>query len=158
LSDGEAADHFQICTAHLLRELKYLDKLNPQQEWTENFTALLHRALELKKYCSPSDYLHPVEERTAIEGQLERLLAQGIDSKYEKLTVFRERMVQYRKYLFPFLYDWKIPPDNNASERAVRTFKVKLKVSVCFVPRKVQMLSPLFVRLLTLRSRMLKMF
>ncbi|MDR1121855.1 MAG: transposase [Dysgonamonadaceae bacterium] len=33
---------------------------------------------------------------------------------------------------FSFLYDWKILPDNNASERAVRTFKVKQKVSGLF--------------------------
>jgi hypothetical protein len=102
--------------------LQYPDKLYPQQEWTGNFTALLHRAPELKKALLPSDYLQSLEARTVIEGQLEILLAQAIDPKYEKLTVFRERMVRYRKYLFPFLYDRKIPPDNNASGRAVRTF------------------------------------
>ncbi|MDR1340671.1 MAG: hypothetical protein LBK58_11565 [Prevotellaceae bacterium] len=55
--------------------MKYLNKLYPQQEWTGNFTALLHRALELKKTLLPCDYLQPVEERTAIERQLEILLA-----------------------------------------------------------------------------------
>jgi hypothetical protein len=85
-----------------------------------------------KKTLLPCDYLQPVEEKTAIEGQLEILPAQAIDPEYEKLTVFRERMLRYQKYLFPFLYDWKIPPDNNASEKAVRTFKVKQKVSGLF--------------------------
>ncbi|MDR1225043.1 MAG: IS66 family transposase [Tannerella sp.] len=149
----------QICTAHLLRELKYPDKLYPQQEWTGNFTALLHRALELKKTLLPSHYLQPVEERRAMEGQLERLLVRDIDSKYEKLTVLRERMVRYRKYLFPFLYDWKIPPDNNASERAVRTFKVKLKVSGLFRSTDgANAFAVIRSVILTLPSRMLKMF
>jgi hypothetical protein len=80
----------------------------------------------------PSDYLQPLEARKDIERQLEILLARVIDPKYEKLATFHARMVRYKKYLFPFLYDWKIPPDNNASERAVRTFKVKQKVSGLF--------------------------
>jgi hypothetical protein len=113
---GVNADSHQICAAHLLRELKCLDKLYLQQEWTGNFTALLHRALDLKKTLLPSDYLQPVEERRAIEGQFKILLAQGVDPEYEKLTAFRERMVRYRKYIFPFLYDWKIMLDNNASD------------------------------------------
>lgn len=41
-------------------------------------------------------------------------------------------MKEYRQYLFQFLYRYEAPPDNNASERAVRTFKVKQKVSGLF--------------------------
>ena len=41
-------------------------------------------------------------------------------------------MKEYRQYLFQFLYSFEVPPDNNASERAVRTFKVKQKVSGLF--------------------------
>jgi len=41
-------------------------------------------------------------------------------------------MIKYDDYLFAFLKNPEIPPDNNASERAVRNFKVKQKVSGFF--------------------------
>jgi transposase len=45
-------------------------------------------------------------------------------------------MVEYASYLFTFLYNVDVPPDNPSadglSERAVRTFKVKQKVSGLF--------------------------
>ncbi|MBW8325793.1 MAG: transposase [Prolixibacteraceae bacterium] len=41
-------------------------------------------------------------------------------------------MVKYCDSVFTFLDDHHIPPDNNASERTIRNFKVKLKVSNFF--------------------------
>lgn len=38
-------------------------------------------------------------------------------------------MVKLKNYVFVFLFDPHVPPDNNASERAVRNVKVKQKVS-----------------------------
>lgn len=32
-------------------------------------------------------------------------------------------------YLFTFLYNKDVPPDNNGSERGIRNFKVKMKIS-----------------------------
>jgi transposase len=43
-----------------------------------------------------------------------------------------QTLLQYRQHLFRFLYCYDLPPDNNASERALRTFKVKQKVSGLF--------------------------
>ena len=126
----EVAGH-QICTAHLLRELKYLGKLYPQQ-WTADFTGLLDSALELKKNMPVQDLLKPIQERTQLEKRLDDLLNQHIDPQHKKLMVFRERIVRCRNYLFPFLYQREVPPDNNASERAIRTYKVKQKVSGLF--------------------------
>jgi len=120
----------QICTAHLLRELKYLDKLYTQQ-WTSAFTGLLDRALELKKNFVKDD-LKTILQRTQLEEQLDDLLNRYIDLQHKKLMVFKERIVRYRNYLFTFLYQVEVPPDNNASERAIRTYKVKQKVSGMF--------------------------
>jgi transposase len=121
----------QICVAHLLRELKYLGKLYSQQ-WTADFVKLLLRALELKKNLLADDYKKPVRERTEIEEQVDLLLKQYISPEHKKLITFRDRIVRYRAYLFPFLYHSGVPPDNNASERAIRTYKVKQKVSGLF--------------------------
>ena len=41
-------------------------------------------------------------------------------------------MLKYSEYVFSFLDNPNIPPNNNASERAIRNFKVKLKVSNFF--------------------------
>jgi transposase len=38
-------------------------------------------------------------------------------------------MWRYKDYLFTFLYHPDVPPDNNASERAIRNLKVKQKIS-----------------------------
>jgi transposase len=125
------AQSHQICTAHLLRELKYLGQLY-KDEWSTNFTRLLNDALQLKKELSPSDYLQPVEQRKLLEQRLDELLNLPLDPKYEKLITFQIRIIEYRQYLFRFLYQYDVPPDNNASERAVRTFKVKQKISGLF--------------------------
>ena len=126
-----AAQSHQICTAHLLRELKYLDQFY-NNEWTKKFTRLLNDALQLKKELTPSDYLYPVEQRKLLEQRLEELINLPVDPKHEKLITFKNRIIEYRQYLFRFLYQYDVPPDNNASERAIRTFKVKQKVSGLF--------------------------
>jgi transposase len=129
---GVQTKEHQICIAHLLRDLKYLTKLYPQQQWSENFKSLLCQAIELKKSLFPIDFLKPIEKRKILEQQIDYLLAQNINQEYKKLETFKQRMIQHRDCLFQFLYYHNVPPDNNASERAVRTFKVKQKVSGLF--------------------------
>ena len=52
----------------------------------------------------------------------------AINLKKEMIS-FQNRLVKYRDFLFTFLYHPKVPPDNNASERAIRNIKVKQKIS-----------------------------
>jgi len=52
-----------------------------------------------------------------------------VDNKHKLLQTFINRMRKFRKYIFTFLEDPLVPPDNNASERAIRNIKVKQKIS-----------------------------
>ena len=122
----------QICTAHLLRELKYLGKLYTQQKWTADFARLLHTALKLKKTILTEDESKVFHERRMLEEQVDQMLTQTTDSQHKNLIAFKERIKKYRHCLFRFLYHTEVPPDNNASERAIRTYKVKQKVSGLF--------------------------
>ena len=99
----------QICTAHLLRELNYLEKIYPQENWTILFKTLLLDALDLKKHLQPIDYYYPIEKRKIIEEHLEKLLEYQVDPKYKKLYTFKERMVKYQDFLLPFLHQHDIP-------------------------------------------------
>jgi len=40
--------------------------------------------------------------------------------KHKELVTFQNRLIKYREFIFTFLYHPKVPPDNNASERAIR--------------------------------------
>jgi transposase len=92
----------------------------------------MNEALQLKRELLPVDYLQPVEKREQLEIRLDELLQQTLNPKDEKLVTFQNRLTEYRQHLFRFLYSYDVPPNNNASERAVRTFKVKQKVSGLF--------------------------
>ncbi|MCK4345552.1 MAG: transposase [Bacteroidales bacterium] len=52
-----------------------------------------------------------------------------MDKNHKELVTFQNRLIKYREFIFTFLYHPKVPPDNNASERAIRNIKVKQKVS-----------------------------
>jgi len=118
----------QLCTAHLLRELKYLEERYNHQ-WPVRFSKLILDGIKLKEKLTLGDYYQPVEKRTALENRLEKLLAYQIDEKLKELVSFRKRMLKYKDFILTFLYHPKVPPDNNGSERAIRNVKVKQKIS-----------------------------
>jgi len=118
----------QICTVHLIRELKYLEELY-KVVWPVRFRIMLTQADLLKKRLSPADYLHPDHGRSLLERELNALLNEQIDPEQKELAAFQRRMVRYRHHLFTFLYDPAVPSHNNDSEQAIRNVKVKQKVS-----------------------------
>jgi transposase len=88
--------------------------------------ALIRDALQLRKTG-----LQQIDV-DAILNRLQILLNQVIGKKYKKIKTLQKRLIKYQDYLFYFLKNENVPPDNNASERTVRAFKVKLKVSGFF--------------------------
>ena len=118
----------QLCIAHLLRELIYLSECYSSQ-WAIDFKELLHCALELKKKLDPHQYADVIPERDDIMERKRELLERPIPDQKNKLRAFHKRLIKYTDYIFTFLYNYEVPPDNNASERAIRNVKVKQKVS-----------------------------
>lgn len=117
----------QLCFAHLLRDLNYLIALE-STEWAKNIKSLFKKALELKRLNPQYDKGDPLTME--IETKMDELLRELLDQvKTPKTVIFHNSMSDYRNYLFHFLYDKDIPPDNNGSERGIRNIKVKMKIS-----------------------------
>ena len=121
----------QICLAHLLRDLIYLNEFE-HLNWTKHFESLLSYALELRRKADLKSRPYKQNEKQIykLEQRLNRLLIRNIDKqKFPKTYTFQKAMIKNKNHLFTFLYDLEVPPDNNASERAIRNIKVKQKVS-----------------------------
>jgi transposase len=118
----------QLCCAHLMRDLNYLNE-RYKHTWSKKFQKLLYQALRLKKQMEPGDYESKNLERDTIISSYHKLLDQPPDKKCKELHRFYKRIVKYKDHIFPFLYHHGVPPDNNASERAIRNIKVKQKIS-----------------------------
>jgi transposase len=122
------AKSHQICTSHLLRELNnFIDVFNCQ--WSVKMKQLLKSAIDLKHHLQPRDYASPNEKILNIQQQLNDLLHTDITGKHKKVQTFIKRLIKNHDAILTFLYHPKVPPDNNSSERSIRTAKVKMKVS-----------------------------
>jgi len=122
-----AASH-QICLSHLLRDLKYLSQ-RYKHTWSEECKTLLMDAIELKRKMVLSDYYTQNPERALLKDRLNSLLDYPLPVKHEESITFQKRLIKYREFIFTFLNNPEVPPDNNSSERAIRNIKVKQKVS-----------------------------
>lgn len=129
------ASHFQtpckthqLCVAHLLRELMFFEE-RFGSNWATEFKRLLYDALELKKNLGQEQYTGPILKRDGIKIALEALLENPLPENQKKLRAFHKRMIKHKDYILTFLHHFHVPPDNNASERAIRNVKVKQKVS-----------------------------
>jgi transposase/uncharacterized coiled-coil protein SlyX len=118
----------QLCTAHLERETKYLEE-RYKVAWPVKFRNMLRRAHKLKKQLTSTDYYYPNHPRDLLERELDNLLSEPLNTKHKEMIAFQKRITKYRDHVFTFLYHPDVPPDNNASKRAIRNAKVKQKIS-----------------------------
>lgn len=117
----------QVCLAHLLRELQYLDELDPEQTWSKDVAALLRKAIH-ERNSNPDAV---IETKPWLD-KLDELLKDCRESIGRKFETLRKGLVKCRDYIFNFLSNPAIPSDNNDSERGIRKLKIKIKNSCTF--------------------------
>lgn len=118
----------QLCCAHLLRELNYIEE-RYKSGWAEKLKALLKEAIVLKKTMEENPTPFQEKSISDLEKRMDIILAISQIPEHKEAGSMQKRLLRYRNSIFTFLYHHKVPPDNNASERAIRNVKVKQKIS-----------------------------
>ena len=119
-------DH-QVCVAHLLRELQYLNELDTEQEWSKKVESLLQEAVHER-----NENPQAIIDKQPFLIKLDGLLTENLEHMAEQFGQFKKGLIKCRDYIFKFLENPSIPPDNNASERGIRKVKIKMKNSGTF--------------------------
>ena len=115
----------QLCLAHKLRDLNYAIECD-NTKLMKDIKKLFQEAIrDDKEELTPTQR---VKLKVDYERSLDHLLSMPTIAKSEtdKQVI---SLTKSKHKIFTFLLDPTIPPDNNASERAIRNVKVKQKVS-----------------------------
>ena len=117
----------QVCIAHLLRELQYLSELDKEQQWSKKVESLLQEAVHER-----NENPQAVIDKQPWLLKLDTLLMENLEHMKEQFGQLKKGLIKCRDYIFTFLENPAIPPDNNASERGIRKVKIKMKNSGTF--------------------------
>lgn len=136
-----------LCNAHLLRDLFYVEELDPaQKRWTMPLAELL---LKIKRAAAESrlddgarlTFLRCYDALVRRAERLNRPPPEADDDhvafvakRSVHLTPHRliRRLQRRRDDILRFMADPRVPFDNNGSERDLRMIKLRQKVSGCF--------------------------
>lgn len=131
----------QLCCAHIIRSLTGIYESHPERQWwakdlrhtiAEAITAA-NTAIATARSRLPTDqveHLRSAYLTSANAGIRQNPYPSGSD-KPDGL-VLAERMIKKVDQFLYFLTDLRVPPTNNASERALRRTKTQQKISGCW--------------------------
>ncbi len=138
-----------LCNAHHLRELTFLEE-QEKQPWARAMKDLLGK-IKNQVDNQREAGMNCLDEETlrGFEQEYQQILAQGLEAnpppeppppgtqrprgrrKQSKAKNLLDRMKAMREVL-AFMYDFRVPFDNNLAERDLRMMKVQQKISGCF--------------------------
>lgn len=133
-----------LCSAHLLRELRYFEEATGGHHWPVRLRGILvdgKKAVEAARAEGHSAV--DAETRERLLAEYDRWVTLGLyvfperpkapgqkgRAKQQPATNLLRRLRDFRTEIWRFLHDFRIPFDNNLAERLVRPVKVKLKVA-----------------------------
>jgi transposase len=138
-----------LCNAHHLRRLKFLEERYPQK-WVGQLADLLVAIQEaVEKAQAVARTCLTRKKLVAFESEYDRLVKQGLrlhrppkrpagqPSKRGPIQQspaknLLDEFKLHKEFVLAFMYDFKVPFDNNQAERDIRMMKVKQKISGCF--------------------------
>jgi hypothetical protein len=135
-----AVEH-QLCCAHVQRELQAVCDTAPEEQWcwARQATDALGRiqVLVSDAVTANADSL----DETALAEQVRALRSATLigvqdtsprsSTLMKKHNALAKRLIERQDDYLRFTRDWRIPPDNNGSERDIRMIKLRQKVSGC---------------------------
>lgn len=122
------AHNHQICLAHLLRDIIFVEEIE-KSDFIEMLKTFVLEIFRYKRDMKEKPQENSSEVQS-FEDTLHRIVALTISEKnHPHAHKFQKAVIKVRGYILPCIYDPAIPPDNNGSERGIRNVKVKQKVS-----------------------------